>query len=414
MILFLARQIPYPPDTGMRIRQFNLLAAYASVGPVQLVFGYESEQELAGLGALEELCAAIHPVPFDWKGKPKRPGPAYWWKDFRDSHTLRPFRSGLFFSREIQRVVEQLAPACRLLHVERLHMVAHLEQVFESRKSDQRLVLDLDDIETDVRREWLRLAPPEAWQASIAERIDLAVLALYQGRALRKFDRVLVASEKDRARLRHRPQIEVIPNGADVQRSLLPDNSDGRTLLCLGTYGYWPNVDGLRAFLQNVLPLIHAEIPDVRVLVVGRDMPEQVSRLHDGVRIVVHANVADIEPYYRRATVSVVPIRLGGGTRIKILEAFTFGRPVVSTAIGCAGLEVCPGQHLLVADQPNDFAQACIALLRNPAQRARLVASARALVEQEYSWDSSRSRLAKLARALLGESPAHANPGKRT
>jgi hypothetical protein len=106
-------------------------------------------------------------------------------KDLRESRSLRPFRCAQFFSREIQRVVGELLPACQLVHVDSLLLVPHLERAVGSKRRDQRLVLDFDDIETDLGREWLRLAPPRTWQERIAERIDLAVLGRYQRRTLR-------------------------------------------------------------------------------------------------------------------------------------------------------------------------------------------------------------------------------------
>jgi len=409
VILFLTRQIPHPPDIGLLIRQRNLLEACSSVAPVQLVFGYDSEEELTGLSDLAPLCADIHPVRMNWRSRPKGPSLVHLLKELRATRQLVPFHSRLFFSQAIRQVVEELAPACRLIQVERLGMVTHVQALLDRRCRSQRLILDLDDIETDLRREWLRLSPPEGWRARSAERVDLAVLERYQSRTIPSFDRVLITSESDRRQLGGGSELCVIPNGADVGRGPFPDESDGRTLLCLGTYGYWPNVDGLRSFIENVLPLVRREIPDVRVLVVGRNMPEEVSRLHDGERILVSADVPDVEPFYRRATVSVVPLRLGGGTRLKILEAFALGTPVVSTSVGCKGLDVVHGKHLLVADEHASFAQACLELLRDARQRAALTARARTLVEQRYSWLSIRSRMAGLVASLLeGADGGHA------
>jgi glycosyltransferase involved in cell wall biosynthesis len=407
-ILFIVRQIPHPPDVGGRIRQRNLLTAYASVGRVRLVFSYENDTELAGMNALGPLCAGIYPVPFDWCDRPKGPGPAQWRKDLREFRTLRPFRSSLFFSREMQQTVAAVAPSCDLIHVDSPDLVPHVESVLMQRTRSQRLVLDLDDIETRVRRAWLRVAPPVGCAARVAEVLDVALLWREQRRALRRFDRVLACSERDRAHLGGGPRITVIPNGADVQRDPLPDCSDGRTLLCLGTYGHWPNVDGLLFFFREVLPRIQAEIAEVRVLVVGKDMPPEISQLHDGVRVLVSADVPSIEPFYREATASVVPLRIGGGTRLKILEAFALGRPVVSTSVGCEGLEVVAGEHLLVADDPAALARSCIELLRNPALRTRLARQARALVVQRYSWESIRQRAAAMANELLGDAGASA------
>lgn len=416
MILFVVRQIPYPPDTGARIRQLNLLAAYAGVCPVRLVFSYEHESELAGMRALERFCDDIHPVRFDWRGRPARPGLAHWRKDLRESRRLRSFQSGHFFSRAMHETVQAVAPSCRLIHVDSLSMVPHVASVLSRRRRRQRLILDLDDIETRARRAALRAAPPVGLSERVAETLDLLLLSREQARALRSFDRVLVSSEHDRRCLRNRPNLAVILNGTDIHRERLPDESDGKTLLCLGTYGHWPNVDGLTFFLREILPLIRAEVRDVRILVVGRSVPPEVARLHDGVRVQVCADVPSVEPFYRQATLSVVPLRVGAGTRLKILEAFALGRPVVSTSVGCEGLEVVNGGHLLVADEPATFARSCLDLLRDPDLRAQLVQRGRALVERRYSWESIRRRTAELATELLEAAPPPQSevPGPRT
>jgi glycosyltransferase involved in cell wall biosynthesis len=182
----------------------------------------------------------------------------------------------------------------------------------------------------------------------------------------------------------------------------LHDRSDGRTLLCLATYGHWPNVHGLRFFVAKVFPLIQEELNGARLLVVGRDTPREVQALHDGQAIFVERTVPSVEEYYQRATVAVVPLRIGAGTRLRILEAFALGRPVVSTTIGCEGLEVVDGRDLLVADEPRALADACIDLLRDPGLRERLVRAGRELVKRHYTWESVHRQVHAVARAVLG------------
>ena len=408
MILFVVRQIPHPPDSGVRIRQLNLLAAYAEVSPVRLVFCYEDESELAGVPALQPLCVDIHPVPFDWGGRSRRPGLDHWRKDLKEFRRLRSFQAGHFFSREMHETVAALAPSCQVIHVDSLSMVPHIGSVPSRGHRRPRLILDLNDVETRVRRTALRVAPPVGPSARVAAAFDLSLLRREQARALRSFDRVLVCSEHDRRWLGNRRNLALIPNGTDVQRAPLPDESDGKTLLCLGTYGHWPNVDGLSFFLREILPLIRAEIRDVRILVVGRSVPPEIARLHDGVSVQVSADVPSVEPYYRQATLSVVPLRVGGGTRLKILEAFALGRPVVSTSVGCEGLEVAADEHLVVADEPAVFARSCVALLRDPVRRAQLAQRGRALAERRYSWEPIRRRTAELATELLKDARSSA------
>lgn len=401
MILFLSHRVPHPPDIGLRIRQRNLLEALASVAPVQLVFAYDRDDDLDKVSALAPLCERIHPVLLECRRGPKRPSIVSLGDGLRQTGRLLPRRSRWFFSSAVRQVVEDVAPHCRLLHVDALPMATHVQRWLGDRHRQPWMVLDLDDVEVDVARERMRLAPADRLRERIVQRFDLALLRREQGQALRSFDRVLVASERDRGRLGGGPELCVIPNGAEIGRGPLPDDADEPTLLLVGTWDYWPNRDGLRYFVEEILPHVRHEVPGVRVLVVGRDVPDSVACLHDGDRIFVSSNVPDVEPFYRRARACVVPLRLGGGTRIKILEAFALGRPVISTTVGCSGLEVEPETHLLVADGPADFARCCVRLLRDPGLRSTLAGCARDLVERRYGWGSVRRGMAELATSLL-------------
>jgi glycosyltransferase involved in cell wall biosynthesis len=162
-------------------------------------------------------------------------------------------------------------------------------------------------------------------------------------------------------------------------------------------------VDGLLFFVREIFPLVRREVSGARLLVVGSSIPADVQRLHDGDSISVVGDAESLEPYYRQATAAVVSLRIGSGTRLRILEAFAFGRPVVSTTVGCEGLEVTPGEHLLVADDPRGLAQACVTLLREPELRRRLVARSRQLVEAKYNWESVEEQVRAVATNLLHE-----------
>jgi glycosyltransferase involved in cell wall biosynthesis len=403
-ILYIVRRIPFPLNSGTPIRQFQLLSAYAQIGEVVLVCFYTDEDELARTSALAPYCADIHPVPFHSRrggwGDSKLP---QWWGQLREAASLRPFLANHCFSIEMKRLVEEIAPSSDLIHVGRLHMIPHVESLLDSIRRGRRFVLDLDDIESVMKRRELRISPPAKLHIRAYEYFDLCRLWLYQRRALASFDRIFVCSETDRRQFAHNIRATVVPNGADLPPGILPDNSDGRTLLCLATFGHWPNVDGLRFFVDKVFPLIRQEIAGARLVVVGRDTPREVHALHDGRTIWVEGTVPSVEQYYREATVAIVPLRIGAGTRLRILEAFGLGRPVVSTSVGCEGLKAVDGEHLLIGDDPRVFANACIDLLKDSQLRERLVRSARELVERHYTWDSIHQRVHEVARELLEE-----------
>jgi len=402
-ILYITSSLPYPLDWGGAIRQFHLLAAYARAAEVRLLFFYDSADELAGIEALKPYCADFHPVPSGTTYRESRfRRLAPWRRRIEEAVRLQPSAARLPFSPEMQTLVEELAPSARLIHVAELNMVAQIRPLRRRPPKGLRFVLDVNDIPTVLKRRMIQADPALGWRSRAFQYYDLLRLWRYQQNVLRSFDRVLVCSEKDQAYFGD-PRVIVVPNGANVPPGMLPDESDGLTFLYLGMLSYWPNVDGLRFFLGRIFPLVRREVPGARLLVVGKNPPPEVLGLHDGTSIFVEANVPDVEKYYRQATVSVVPLRVGGGTRVKILEAFAMGRPVVSTSLGCEGLNVVDGRHLRIADGAALFAAACTELLRNPSLRQRLATNARQLVEERYAWSSIEQRFQATIAALLEE-----------
>jgi glycosyltransferase involved in cell wall biosynthesis len=395
-ILFVSSRLAYPLRDGMALRQFHLLRAYAGVARVDLAFFYVDAGQLEGVHALKPYCASFHPVPLSTAYRGLSADAPLWRRRVEQALTTIP-ALGLR-SPEMRQVVERQASLADLVHVAKLWMIPSIPKL----TGKTGLVLDLDDVETVVKSRTLRINPPPRWQRRLFERYDQVRLRLYQSRAIRSADRVFVCAAKDRQRLGSR-NIVVIPNGAVVPPQILPDESDGKTLLCAGSLSYGPNVDGLRFFMRETLPLIRSQIPDVRLLIIGRTPEEEVLKLQDGERIQVVGNVPAVEPFYRRATISLVSLRIAGGTRLRILEAFALGRAVVSTSIGCEGLEVTNGQHILISDDPRQFADSCVALLRRPELRRALVRAARKVVEEKYKWESIERKVGMTAEDLMRE-----------
>jgi len=170
-------------------------------------------------------------------------------------------------------------------------------------------------------------------------------------------------------------------------------------VLFVGSLNHYPNTEGLLFLKDDVLPILQGIEPGIRVDVVGRSPATDlaraaVDRLRQDGRFRFSFDVPDCASFYRRAAVSIAPIRSGGGTRVKIIESFAHRCPVVSTAKGCEGMEVRHGQELLIADSPQDFAQACARLLHDPALRRRIAEAAYGFFRREHSQDVVDARLA--------------------
>ncbi len=402
-ILFVSPKIGQGFRDGSSIRQLHLLQAYRRIGCVIFVAFCRGEEDLIEGERLRQYCDRIELVPIvnsvDVPVGPWRERAKVWL-------TPRPAMAQALFSSAMKGVVERLVPTADLVHVSRLWMIPNIEALIRRRGSRPSWVLDLDDVESTTRRRSLQFDRSMSWRRRLFERYDLGRLARYESRAIASFDRIFVCSETDQQRL-DRANVVVIPNGAKVPPQTLPEAGDGRTILYLGLLSYEPNIDGLHFFVRQILPKIRQQIPDARLLVVGRTPTAEVRALHDGETIVVCGDVPEVESYYRAATISVVALRYAGGTRLRILEAFALGRAVVSTKIGCEGLGVVDGEHLLIADEADHFARQCVRALRDPDLRSHLTGNGRKLVEERYTWSSIEDRLAALTTGLVDPGPIH-------
>jgi glycosyltransferase involved in cell wall biosynthesis len=250
--------------------------------------------------------------------------------------------------------------------------------------------LDLDDIESKTYRRIAALQR-ENHDENLARGSDAAArrAELLEVVAFRQFQRLYVCSEADRQELLPRCQAEicVLPNVVHPPASAAARTPDGVwRLLFVGTLGYYPNEDAVAYFCTRVLPLIRqiANCP-VEVTVAGFGASK---RLRDAARnagVQLVGLVPDLAPSYHGADTVIVPIRAGGGTRIKILEAFAHGCPVVASTIGAEGIDALPEQHLLIADTPEAFADCCLRLRQDRSLRERLIANALALVRRAHT-----------------------------
>jgi glycosyltransferase involved in cell wall biosynthesis len=277
-------------------------------------------------------------------------------------------------------------------------------------------VVDLDNLESSLLRHrrqskpWLR--SPQASSGArqpvrrTADRLDEHRWAALERQVTRTAAVTVVCSELDRSRLAE-PRVRVVPNGYELppEAACAPE-AVGRAgadpvLLFVGLLTYEPNRDAAAFFARRVLPLVRARIPGARFRVVGRHGPDAVRPLLGLPGVEVAGEVPDIEVELAAASVSVVPIRFGGGTRIKILEAFAHGLPVVSTTVGCEGLDVVDRRHLLIADRPEELAAACCDVLERDELRTSLSREARALWEGRYRWAAIAPAVGEVLRAAL-------------
>ncbi|WP_052888764.1 glycosyltransferase [Thermogemmatispora carboxidivorans] len=224
---------------------------------------------------------------------------------------------------------------------------------------------------------------------------------------------VLVASERERQLLQEllpQARVGVVPNGVDLSffaPTHMGEEEEGRRIVFTGSLDYYPNEQAVLSFARQCWPLIRERVPGAEWWIVGRNPPRSVQRLARLPGVTVTGTVPDVRPYLAGASVVVVPLLIGSGTRLKILEALAMSKAVVSTTLGAEGLAVTSDRHLLLADTPEDFVKAVVLLFEDTRRRRALAEAGRRLVEQAYSWESCEERLAALLaeEELLGRKP---------
>jgi glycosyltransferase involved in cell wall biosynthesis len=278
-----------------------------------------------------------------------------------------------------------------VVHVFRLYTVSAIE-ILERTTSKLYLQLDIDDLESDTR---FKMAEIQRTREShrMAGVMFLEGKKYYQLERARlpQFDKVFVSSERDKVKLGEEnlcQHIEVLPNVVEIPKDAPRKKSSAPfTFLFAGSLHYFPNEDALIHLKYDILPEMRQADQDAfRVLVVGGGLTRRsAAQLRNTDEIVMAGAVADVAPYYAAADSVVIPIRAGGGTRIKILEAFAYKKPVISTSMGMEGIAAVHGVHALIADAPADFARCCRQVMADQALRERLVANAYDLATRTYS-----------------------------
>ena len=237
--------------------------------------------------------------------------------------------------------------------------------------------------------------------------LEAAQVKRYEGELLKTVDHVLAVTETDCTALREAlsadtqeggqtAPITVVPIAVDTQKLQPIHRPPGsRNIVTLGTLHYPPNADGIRWFFNEVFPLIRRRIPDATLTIIGKNPPrdflELGSREPDIVRITGY--VPDLAPWLEKAALMVVPVRAGGGMRVRILEAFAYAMPVVTTTVGLEGIQAECGRDVLVADSVQDFADRVVELLGSYALQAGLASCGRRLAEERYDWQTVLSAM---------------------
>ena len=400
-VLLLTLVLPYPPDSGPKIKTYYVLRYLAQRHKVTLVSFIRSEDELRHAEALRPFCAEMHTVPIVR---------AATWE-------MRGLAASLLGGRPWMMTRDHRPDMARLidrLDAQHSFDVAHADQLnmaqYALRARGARRVLDLHNaLWLLYRRHWETMPNgPGKWLLGR----DVPLLRAYEGEMCRRFDAVLAVTDEDRRALQEAAgspvDMTVIPIAIDTDAMRPAERSpDARTVLHIGTMYWPPNVQGVLWFAREIWPRVKAAVPEARFTIVGaRPAPEVQALAENDTSIEVAGYVADPADIFRRTAVSIVPVSAGSGMRVKILENFARGLPTVSTTIGFEGIAAVPGEHLLSADDATSYAEAVIRLLCDAQEGRRLSGHARQLVEARYDYRTACRPLDAIYEQLGRSSPA--------
>ena len=401
-ILMIGDQMPFPAVSGGSQRVYHLLERAGREHEVTYVAPIDGEYTAEVATEMGRICARVVPVPV------KRQSPlAHLPGLLAHTATGKPPELHFHCSQALLARVGEVAREQEfdLAHVEHSHMALALEAMPATLQ--QRSLLVLQNVEFETFARIARMEPGLGAKARAFA--NSAMLRRWEPRYAEHFRLCAAMSAVDRdlmLRANPRLDVEVVPNGVDSKRLRpLPRPEGGPALVFVGTMSYAPGADAATYFCREVLPLVRRQMPQVELWLVGADPPPAVRRLEAIEGVHVTGRVPDVKDYYARSALSVVPLRAGGGTRLKILEAMALGRPVVSTGLGAEGLDAVDGEHLRIADEPPAFAAAVVDLLRDDAAYARLAANGRRLVEEVYDWDVIAAQLLRVYERVAGATP---------
>jgi glycosyltransferase involved in cell wall biosynthesis len=361
------------------------------------------------LPELEHLCEHIVAIPLE---RSRMKDLLYW---LRSHLTGRPFLVERDDSPVIRDKVKSLLLADRIdaIHADQVTMTQFAPENGQG-GSEPLLVFDAHNATWSILE---RMRQHASWWLKPILSVEAARMKRYEAAVVERFDHTVVVSDVARGALldavhdgesgaaQQNERFVIMPIGIDTQR-LRPLERERRTsnVLTLGTLHYAPNAEGIRWFLHEVWPKVRASVPEATLTIVGKNPPRDFIQYEEGhpQEIQVTGYVEDLEPYLRDAALMVVPVLAGSGMRVRILEGFSRGLPIVTTSIGLEGIPAKEGKEVLIADEPEVFASAVVRIIRDPELQDWLSINARKLATSRYDWRVALSPLDKLYAGTIG------------
>lgn len=384
-LLWLKTDLLHPIDKGGKIRTYQMLRELRRRHHVTYLALDDGTAARDAIERAEEYCHELIPVPHR---SPAKLTPAFFFDLVANLRSSLPYAVEKYRSETFRRHVEHLQKRVDLIVCDFLFPSVNLPARLEKPS-----VLFQHNVEAQI---WHRHA--ETRRGRFVEayfRAQWRRMRDYERETCRRFDAVVAVSSQDRAIMETEydaPVVREVPTGVDTEYFTPSGQAepDPYHLVFTGSMDWLPNDDAMKYFLREILPLIRQALPAVTLTIVGRNpLPglRALCRNDNGIRLT--GLVADVRPFMEDASVYVVPLRIGGGTRLKVFEAMAMERPIVSTTVGVEGLPVSDGSDVLLADDPRRFAEAVVRLLKDPALAVRVGRAGGAKVRAQFGWSAA-------------------------
>jgi glycosyltransferase involved in cell wall biosynthesis len=394
-ILWIKTDFLHPTTRGGQIRTLETLRELHRDHEIHYV-GYETPGQPEGPARAQEYCTRSYSLPHD---VPPKTSPRFAVQLVQGLFSPLPVAVSRYRTAIMRETVDRLLRQIRFDSVvcDFLFPAPNVADL-------SRAVLFQHNVETMIWRRHVANASDPIRRWYLQQQADR--MFHYERQVCRQAGFVVAVSEKDESVMRSEfgiDHVANVPTGVDVVHFTAPAGATTIPfdLVFVGSMDWMANIDGAQWFFDHVLPRIRQQRPDCRIALVGRDPAPKLRERAAATGVTVTGTVPDVRPYLWGAVASIVPLRIGGGTRLKIFEAMAAGCPVVSTTIGAEGLPVDHGTHLWIADEPEDFAHGCIQLLTDADRRRSLATVARQLVTDRFSWTAS----ARLFAEFLDQGP---------
>ncbi len=399
-ILLLTPQRPYPPHQGTTLRNFNLIKELSKRHRVCVLTFLDPDQNPDDSGPLSDLCEWVEAIPVPRRNSGLR------LRQLLLSN--RPDMSWRLWSPALnKRLIQRLQQETfDVVEIEGFEMTPYLPTI-EAHQPEALIVYDAHNAEWILQKRacLTDLKKPSRWATALYSWIQWQRLRHQEADLLRRAAHTIAMSAQDKVALRDLvfdAPITVIPNGVDLAAyGHFRGKPIYHDLLFTGKMDFRPNVDAVLWFGQQVLPLVREARPGTTFAVVGQRPHARLDVLRDAPGVTITGYVDDVRPYIAGTTVYVAPLRMGGGTRLKLLEAMAMGKAIVSTTVGAEGFPIGDREEIILADEPAAFAREVVDLLENPARRRELGTAATAFAHAAYGWDVLVPQLEKVYQAGL-------------